>query len=273
MKNLKYLLFLIIGVAFLGSCEYEERDVDMIKDSSPNFVTYEKLSQTVANLADGKEYTFEVMVKVDGPTVAEMSGDIQVELGVDAPNSTAVEGTHVKLANKTVTLTKANNYLAKVEITHLTAGQTAPQSKLLALKIASVSSSENVIASGKNSKVTLNYSCPSYLAGTYTVTVLRDGAQITPYSTVVITETGLGEYRTDEVGHWPQASLGGNPGFTFTDVCGELSIPQQNLVDLYSNQVQGTKPGRVNADGSLEMEYSITSSWSSVYTCVYVPVK
>jgi hypothetical protein len=100
----------------------------------------------------------------------------------------------------------------------------------------------------------------------------RDGGAPVTW-TETITKTGIGQYRTQRVGHW--ADLGvGTPGFTFTDVCGVLSVPGQNLVDYYSNWVEGTEFGSADPEtGVLHIVYSISSSaWTSIYDCTYVPV-
>jgi hypothetical protein len=101
--------------------------------------------------------------------------------------------------------------------------------------------------------------------------MVRDGGAPVTW-TETITKTGIGEYRTQRVGHW--ADLGvGTPGFTFTDVCSVLTVPGQSLVEYYSNWVEGTEYGSADPEtGVLRIVYSISSSaWSSVYDCTYVP--
>lgn len=142
------------------------------------------------------------------------------------------------------------------------------------LEATQASGADNVVPSGKTVACTLNYACFSDLGGNYTVTVLRDGAAITPYSAVSIAETGIGEYRTSEVGHWPQADLGNTPGYTFYDVCDVLSVPGQNLVNNYSNWVHGDESPIGSHDpetGILHTVYKITSTWESEYDNTYVP--
>jgi hypothetical protein len=131
----------------------------------------------------------------------------------------------------------------------------------LVLKVTQVTGDPMVLNSGKPISITMNYACPSFLEGTYDVTTEYtgyDGSVTILEWTETITNTGIGEYRTERVGHWTQAALGGTPGFTFTDVCGQISVPGQNLVDLYSNWVEGTDFGSVDeVTGNLYIEYSV----------------
>jgi hypothetical protein len=140
-----------------------------------------------------------------------------------------------------------------------------------------VSGGSNIIASGKPINITLNYACPSDLAGTYSYVILRDGTDLGDvYGTGGVMDvnlTGVGTYRTTEVGHWPQASLGGTPGFTFTDVCGVLDIPEQYLADFWGNLVYSVEDGSVDADtGEIHLVYEIWSTgWSSIYDLTPTP--
>jgi hypothetical protein len=68
---------------------------------------------------------------------------------------------------------------------------------------------------------------------------------------------------------------------TFTDLCGTLTIPSQNLVDLYSNIVEGgpvTAEGntlvmsKVQGDGSIDFVYTISYGGNSrFYNLTYTP--
>ena len=132
--------------------------------------------------------------------------------------------------------------------------------------------------------ITSKYLCSSALAGKYNVTgtyTAYDGSVSQQSWTDVITMTGDGEYRTGRVGHWSAGALGGTPGMTFTDLCGELTIPYQNLVDLYANIVEGgpvTAEGNtlemssVQPDGSIKFIYTISYGGNSrYYTLIYTP--
>lgn len=275
MKNIKYILFLLVGVLIWNACDEDDSVVYDI-DGGTNLAVFEQSQQAVTRIADGTEYPVEVKMKLQGPNLSKVAGDVTVTIAAHS-SSTAVEGTHYRIDNNSVTLKSDNNYLGLFDgVTMLTEGIATPlaTSPKLVLEVTTASGDNSVVASGKTIPVTLNYACPSELQGAYTVVVLRDGGVITPYTNVTITQTGVGTYRTSEVGHWSAATLGNTPGFTFTDVCSVIAVPQQSLVEAYGNQVQSFQPGSVDPDtGVLHIVYKISSSdWESEYDCTFTPV-
>ncbi|MBN1117022.1 MAG: hypothetical protein JXA77_07455 [Bacteroidales bacterium] len=276
MKNIKVIILFLLGMIVSFSCKEIDNEVSKIADGD-NLAAFENTSMTVTQVADGSEYTIEVKLKLVGPSTGDITDDIVVTLGAGA-SSTAVEGTHYRFDETSVTLAANNNHLAIFSFTMLTEGIETPlaSSPVLALTVTAASGNDNVIASGKPVNITLNFACPSELAGTYDVETIYtavDGTVSTLGWTETITKIGVGTYRTERVGHWSIAALGGTPGFTFTDICGDLSIGGQNLVDLYSNWVEGTDVGTVDPDtGVLYMEYSICASGSCrYYQSTYTP--
>ncbi len=276
MKTLKYILILILGIGMFNSCLLEDESTLYLNSQGPNLAGFDAAKTNLAAIADGEEYNFDLKVKVFGPTSMDLTKDVTITVEAD-PSSTAIEGTHFKLNSSTVTLSPSRNMLGFFPVTMLTAGIQTPleKSPVLVLKVTQASGDPLVINSGKPIAVTLNYACPSFLEGDYEVTT-----EYTGYDGTVkilnwiehITNTGIGEYRTTRVGHWTVDDLGGTPGFTFTDVCGKLSVSGQNLVDLYSNWVEGTDFGKVDDEtGNLYIEYSIcTDSGCRYYKSTYV---
>lgn len=263
MKNIKYLMLLFLGLTVVTACFDDSESFDLNAEG-PNLAGFTNARENVSNIADGSEYPFTVKMKVAGPTVTELSSDINVTFEATAA-STAIAGVHYKIVNPSATLKKADNYLGFANVVMLTAGIDAPlagPSPVLVLQAKTTSGDGKVIASGKPVSITLNYACDSKLAGTYkeTTQYFRGGALVSNVSrTVTFTKTGIGQFRTSDVGHWTQAALGGTPGFTFYDVCGVITIPKQNLVDLYSNIVEGV-PGKSFVDpvtGNITMQYTI----------------
>lgn len=266
MKNIKYLILLFLSMSLVTACFDDSEDFDLNGDS-PNLAGFTNAREVVSNVADGSEYPFTVKMKIAGPTVTELSNDVTVTFEA-LPTSTAVAGVHYKIVNPTTTLKKASNYLGFANVVMLTAGINAPlsgPSPVLVLRAKATSGDGTVLASGKPVEITLNYACDSKLAGTYleTTQYWRFGALQSVISrTVTFTKTGVGKFRASHVGHWSQADLGGTPGFTFFDVCGVITIPKQNLVDLYSNIVEGVAgKSSVNpVTGNITMEYTIVTS-------------
>lgn len=279
MKTIKYILIFVFCFASLTSCIVDETEPSAANGEGPNLAGFNDSSLNLGGVADGNSYPFNLKMEVTGPTSKQMTSDVVLTVAVD-PSSTAIEGTHFKFDSKTITLSASNNYLGLLPITMLSQGIVAPlaTAPVLVLKVVSATGTDNVINNGKNLKINFNYLCFSNLAKTYNVRTRYVRAasgidQIITYQDT-FTRTGSGEYRTSRVGHWTAGELGGTPGFTFLDVCNEITIPQQNLVDLYSNLVEGV-PGKSSVNpttGVITMEYTATGGNLRQYFVTYTPV-
>lgn len=277
MKKLKYILIFILSLGIFNSCLVDNEDDSISQnDQGYNLAGFNLATTTVAGIADGNEYDFLVDLKLIGPTEMDVTNDITLTIGA-AASSTAIEGTHFRIDNPTIVLEAAKNHLAKFEFTMLTDGIFAPlaEAPILALEVVSATGDATVTNNGKPINITLSYQCFSDLAGSYNTHMVRStGAEYDYVDN--ITSTGVGEYRTSEVGHWIGGLGVGTPGYTFLDECNKITIPGQNLVDYYSNWVEGTKVGEAfpATTGIITTEYSITSSgWQSTYANTYTPVK
>jgi hypothetical protein len=279
MKTIKYILIFVFCFASLTSCIVDETEPSAANGEGPNLAGFNDSSLNLGGVADGNSYPFNLKMEVTGPTSKQMTSDVVLTVAVD-PSSTAIEGTHFKFDSKTITLSASNNYLGLLPITMLSQGVVAPlaTAPVLVLKVVSATGTDNVINNGKTLKINFNYLCFSNLAKTYNVRTRYVRAasgidQIITYQEA-ITKTGSGEYRTSRVGHWTVGDLGGTPGFTFLDVCNEITIPQQNLVDLYSNLVEGVSgKSSVNPEtGVITMEYTVTGGNLRQYFATYTPV-
>lgn len=271
------LLSIALAILTFTSCVVDD-DVVLGDITGPNLASFARTSQVISGIANGDEYENEIIVEVKGPTWEEMTGDVEVTVSVD-PASTAVEGTHFRMDSKTITLTEENNYNGKLPITLLTDGIEAPldENPVLILNVESATG-ENVINNGKPLKINLNYLCFSDLSGTYDVKLryirASQGIDTTVEFQDTFTEVATGEYRTARVGHWTAADLGGEPGFTFYDICNTITIPEQNLVNLYSNLVKGVAgESSVNPEtGVITMEYTICATDCREYIVTYTPI-
>lgn len=278
MKTLKYILILVLSLGALNSCLVDQTTRYDANDDGPNLAGFADARTAFGFVANGDEYVFTVKMKLIGPTSMNVTDDVVVTIDND-PTSTAIEGVHFRLDQSSITLKKADNYLGLLPITIITDGIIAPLAKapVLVLKVVSATGAENVLNNGKKLEITLNYGCFSNLAGTYNAHLIRKNADnsIVQYDYVdVITQTGVGEYRTTQVAHYLDGSLGGTPGYTFVDVCNVITVPNQNLVDLYSNEVFGHLPGSVDpATGVIKTFYTVTfAAGNRTYETTYTPI-
>lgn len=175
MKKISYIFLLIFGLSLLHSCEVDS-DIPEISDS-PNLAKFENYRIDLKGLANGSEYNNKIQVKVNGPTLKDLSTEITVTVEA-GEMSTAIEGTHFRIPEKTITLSKSNNYLANIDIVLVTEGNTPPMdgtpefdayiAPVLYLDIVSATGDASVVPTGKSSVVTMRYITPNPYAGTYT---------------------------------------------------------------------------------------------------------
>lgn len=281
MNKLKYILILLAGALLFASCSDDNGFISNVEKGN-NIASFTDNTQSVSNISDGEEYPVEVTMKLIGPSVNELSGDYTATIQPDwegiPEDERAEEGTHFRIDNNQVMFEESNNYLAKFNFTMLTQGITAPleKSPKLNLKATEITGGEGVTSTGKALGVTLNYACDSNLDQTYDVQTTYtavDGSVSNHTWTGTWTKTGVGTYRTERVGHWTAATLGGTPGMTLSDVCGNITIPEQNLVDLYSNLVSGT--GNIDeSTGVITLDYSICAGGDCrEYDATYTPTQ
>lgn len=281
MKNIKSYLFVVFASFAMTSCLVDDDTITGDYNQSPNMVGFTSAKATASFAADEEPHNFVIPMSVVGPNMRAINEPTVVQISVD-PSSTAIAGTHFSLDQTTITLSPDNNSIGNLNLTVLTEGIEPPLevSPYVILNVTSVSGGNGAIVNGRTGqiKVTINYLCNSDLAGSYSVVThyvyASGGIDTFINSTDNINALGSGQYRTENVGHWTQAALGGTPGFSFSDVCDQITIPQQNLVDLYSNLVEGALgASNVNPDtGVIYFEYSVcTTTACRYYYVTYTP--
>ena len=130
-----------------------------------------------------------------------------------------------------------------------------------------------VFAGPNDGSYNVTISCSSNLAGVYNKTITRDDGSQWLRPGEIVTEVGVGEYVSTTTGGWAPGAYGDSMGYNFTDVCGQLTVLEQQLFQgMFSNAVYGTDPGSVDgATGNLATTYAIDfSAGPSVYSEVYV---
>ncbi len=213
MKKLKYILIFILSIGFFNSCLIDDGTTHDDYDQGPNLAGFVTNSTFASAVADGNEYPVEIKMWLEGPTSMNETDDITVTIGV-VPSSTAIEGTHFRLDNTTLTLKASNDHLAELTFIMLTDGIMAPLDKtpVLVLEVLDASGVDNVIANGKKISIDLNYLCYSNLAGAY----IDDNR----YGDVVnITEISTGYYEADYLTYFASHYT-----WQFTDVCNTFTV-------------------------------------------------
>ncbi|TQD34822.1 hypothetical protein [Haloflavibacter putidus] len=281
MKNIKILLFAFVASIFASSCLVDD-DVAREFDESPAVVGFKN------DLAAENYFSDEGAVLTNYPVVLLGNGgdgtypteDIVIAYEIDA-SSTATEGQEFDFTSNSGTLTiEAGSGFANFGIDINTGNLDPNVPTELILNLTEVIQGEAVISSVNNTLAITFVGCQSDVNEyTYNVTTTRlsDGALMGSDEENIM-EIGVNNFKTESTGPYGVGNYaggdigGGDNGFTFIDICGQITVSSQNLVGAYSNQVFGA--GSVDPEtGVITITYTITySSGDSVFESVYEPI-
>lgn len=277
MKNIK-LMLAAVGIALLStSCLVDDEDKTLDDMSStPYAIGFVSTNPTISyfediGLVDGK-IAVDIIGGQDG---GGAKSNITVQYEVNQELSTAQEGVEYSFAGtKGTTIIPEGERFGIINLDVNTGSFNPDVSTKLVLDITSVSGDSVIIT--EQSQVTLNFvGCLADLADyTYSVNVVRASDGATVNNTEGILERGVNSYRTETSGNYPagQFTGAGAPydGFNFSVICGDITIPEQNLGGFYSNQVFGS--GEVDVQtGNITMSYTITfGTGDQIFNATYI---
>lgn len=194
-----------------------------------------------------------------------LNSDLTINYSID-PASTATEGLEFDFVDTSGTVTiPAGGSFAQFPLLVNTGGLDPNVPTELILNLDSVTGAPAVISAlGNQLKITF-VGCQSALNNfTYNCLVTRDDGAQWIHGVQDIRLLSPNTLKTRTTGGWSAGTLAPpDQGLTFTDVCGDLNIDAQNLMEYYSNQVTGTNlagpDGQVDAaTGNFSFEYEIT---------------
>ena len=223
---------LLIFVSFSAtSCLLDDESMVETFDDGPNFASFSREKQNLSAVSNGEEYTFGVVLELQGPTLVDVSEDVVANIEVVASESTAIEGVHYYFESTTTTLKKSENYIATIPITVITDGIMAPldENPILTLRITDVNGN-NMIANSKKSVLTFVYQCFADLSGTYLVTNDWCPASTSFLTTIEPNPDGSWHIGSAD-GGWLEFCTG-NTGLhnygNITELCGDI-LPSTDL--------------------------------------------
>ncbi|RJE70662.1 hypothetical protein [Reichenbachiella sp. MSK19-1] len=275
MKNFIYIILVTIVAGNLVSCVDSTAPEDEFGSgaSAVNFAGFTQSSQALSAVVydDERSYDSNIAFEVKGPSMESTTGDVAVSIAIDE-SSTAVEGTHFTLDEKSIVLSEDGDYRGLLPITVLTAGIEPPNTFDLILKISSVDG-KGVVANGKTIAVKMVYQCYSDLSGTYLV---QNDANC---GTAVLTTIVKNDDGSWHIGIGDGGFLGhgctGNPGLdnwsNIVELCGEI-LPSDDLEYADCCTIGNIQGGTWDADnGILTMEHTqaFTGNWAGAWVSTY----
>jgi hypothetical protein len=276
MKNIKIIMLALTLSALNFSCLVDDEDDGGLQgiENSEYLIGFPKKVHNESYFSDEGPVVVDLPVNIlGGQAGTPTSSNIDVTFTVD-PASTAVAGNEYNLSATSFTIPAGSNYGA-IPLQINTGGLDPDTPTKLILNLTSSTGST---VSTLNKTLTINFvGCQSQVDQfTYDLTTIRlsDSATMA-VDTENIAMESVNVFRTESVGPYGAGNtaggyIGGEDGYTFSDVCGAITVDSQNLVNNYSNQVFGS--GSVDpVTGDIEITYTITfGSGDQVYTSTYI---
>jgi len=284
-KTLKYLSFAAIAVFGIVSC-------DLGDEEAPNFgggpvvVQFPAAELTgLFSTDDNADFVYNVPVQTVGGNGLALGSDIGVTYKIVDSLTTAVAGLDYDFIQSGLATTIPAGATSGYIGLNVHSGELdAATPEVLTLEITQVNGNgANVVQSGNKYivSVILQATCTSDLAGNYSVVSQRvaggTGQWANPAE--VITEQTSGIYKTTTTGYFGIASIPAGPtsyGFVFQEICGRITVAEQNLLNYYTNLVFQTPAQKANSTvnevtGVITIEFTVTfatgnSSFRSTYT-------
>jgi hypothetical protein len=277
MKNIKKLCILLVLPLLCVSCLVDDTNETGL-EYTPYIVGFNNGVAAESYFADEGVVLANYKINILGGNGAIVpTQDITISYIVDAVASTAVEGVEFDFVSNTGTVViPAGSTFTDFPLNINTGNFDPTAPTILRLTLTATGDDGSVVSSIHDTLDVTFVGCQADLnLYTYSVvtTRLTDNLLVNN-QTESIAITAVNNFRSQTVGQYGPGTLtgpiGGENGYDFFVICGEVTIPSQNLVNLYSNQVFGA--GSVDIDtGTMTNIFTITFSagnrqYRSVYT-------
>lgn len=278
---MKKLLSLLVIAAAVVACTDDDLGSD-VYTSGPKIVGFGTDFESVAYFEDEGVVQREFAVNLIGLGNGQVSDEaITVNYEIDAANTTATEGQEFDFVDTSGTITiPAGSTFGMFPLNINTGGFSATEKTQLVLKLTTAS--EGTVVGAQQSTLRVVFvGCQSQLQGVYTLQVVRGDGFVRNYSDEdVIPYVEDGEevrntFHTESSGTYLQGQFAvPDQGFNFVDICGEITVPEQNLANYYSNLLRGISSdgvdGNVVDENQFVLTYEITfAAGDQTYTGTY----
>lgn len=242
----KLMTLMIVAASFL-SCSDDGIKTEQDLSNGPKVVGFAAGVATVPYFSDQGTVLRKFPMNLIGNGNGQVSdSDIQVSYTVD-PASTAVAGREYSMVDTTGKITiPAGTTFGNFPL-NVNTGQFSPTVKTQLILNLTTSSPGSVVGAQYSQLKIIFVGCLSQLAGNYNVVISSSGLTASRTDEVV-TLSSTNTFRTRYVGRYAAATF--NPqGYTFVDICGEISLPADQTLGGYSNSVYGIGAYGTGIDG------------------------
>lgn len=244
----KFITLMFVAASFL-SCSDDDIKVEQDLSKGSKVVGFAAGVATVPYFSDQGTVLRKFPMNLIGNGNGQVSSsDIQVSYTID-PTSTAVAGREYSMVDTTGKITiPAGTTFGQFPL-NVNTGQFSPTVKTELILNLTTSSSGSVVGTQYSKLRIVFVGCLSQLQGNYNVSITSSGVTASRTDEVV-TRTATNTFRTRYVGRYAAATF--NPqGYTFVDICGEISLPADQTLGGYSNSVYGIGAYGAGIDGKV----------------------
>lgn len=277
MKNIKKICILFVLPLLCVSCLVDD-ETETGLENNPYIVGFSSAVAAENYFADEGVVPAFYKINILGGTQGQVpTQDITISYTIDTAASTAVEGQEFDFVSNTGNVViPAGSTFTDFPLNINTGGFDSNVPTILRLILTATNDDGSVVSSLHDTLDITFVGCQADLDQyTYNVvtTRLTDNATVNNQAENIAL-TSVNNFRSETVGQYgPGAAsgdIGGENGYDFSVICGAVTVPSQNLVNLYSNQVFGS--GSVDpVTGTITNVYTITFAagnrqYRSVYT-------
>jgi len=268
MKKILNLL-VVVSLVLLYSCEYNNSDFDT-EDQLTGTAEEGGAIVAVHSSTVGKLLGVPSSLDFENATVSFAEIELYMEVILMTGGSDVSGYEITKSINNGLETTVATNVTLPITLTYTTVdefldglGVSADALRIgdvITFRTKIIRTDGSVEFAGPNDgSYSVIISCSSDMAGFYNLTTARDNGADVSFPNEMITEKGVGLYKTESTYRWAVGSIAPDQGLDFTDVCGELTVPVQGLAQgYYSNEVKGTEPGSLDGvTGDFVLYYNV----------------
>ncbi|ESU29292.1 hypothetical protein FLJC2902T_06880 [Flavobacterium limnosediminis JC2902] len=242
---MKKILSLLIIAAATISCTDDDIRTEQDFSNGPKVIGFGASLETMAYFSDLGPIERNVQVSVIGNGNGQYSDSPILVSYVEAPEEAlagerlAVEGLEYDYVDTfgTATIEPGASFVS-IPITVHTAALSPTEKTVLYLKLTTVSEGSTIGEQYQIVKIAF-VGCLSTLQGNYTAVISwNNGTSSVTRTDEVVTQVGVNTFRTRYVANYPAATFSPQ-GYEFIDICDELTLPDNQNLGGFSNDVLG----------------------------------
>ncbi len=274
MKKIKSISVILMTFLLANSClvDDEQSQQEVNQANTPIVVGFSKSIETISHFSDIGTVENIIRMVFLGGGKGFSETDLEIPFEIDS-NSTAQQGIEFNLNSSSIIL-PAHRDFGELPISVNTGSfnPNVPTELILNLLPGNVATTTDMQRTIK----IIFIGCQSDISNfSYQVDISRDDGATWNHGIQNIISTDVNTFKTITTGGWAAGTIAPDQGYSFIDICGDITVPSQGLAQgFYSNTVRGLTSdgtdGEVFPNGDIRIIYEISfTSGNRTYTNYY----